>query len=329
MKYKEQFLKTIVKKNVFHCLERQYNGKEFHIGYGVDDAYTRCMGTSIASICENNKEETLVFHILAGKLSEENIQRIKQLAENFSVEINLYFLDKSAFSGLPTQVHFPVSIYYRYILPVILKVPRVLYLDADIVCLGSLHSLWMLDLGENIIGAVQDVEWMGIKRNRALNLQNHRYFNSGVLIMDIVQWNQFNTLDKVVEALASEPEKFRYPDQDALNLILSGKVCYLDNKWNHLNVMIEGQKESALLHFAAHPKPWNIAWPISKSCNDFTKDIYARYEQLTPWRNYSLLLPSNYKEMKSYAKCLLNNGDYLQGVQWYLRYFKTKIAAKL
>lgn len=328
MNYKEQILQSIVNHTVFNPSRDSNLDNSIHIGYGVDDAYTRCMGTSIASICKNNKDKQLIFHILAGKLREENIQKIKQLADKFSIEVNLYFLDESAFQGLPTQVHFPLSIYYRYILPMILEVPRVLYLDADIVCLGSLGKLWTLDLERNIIGAVTDVEWMGVKRNRALNLQNHQYFNSGVLLIDIIKWNQFNTLDKVVQALAKEPEKFRYPDQDALNLMLSGKVYYLDDCWNHLNTIKEGQKDSILLHFAAHPKPWNIAWTLSDHCNDFTKDIYHTYEQLTPWENEPLLLPGNYKEMKNYARCLLKNGQTLDGIQWYIKYIKNKVFIK-
>jgi lipopolysaccharide biosynthesis glycosyltransferase len=158
-----------------------------------------------------------------------------------------------------------------------------------------------------------------------LNLKNHRYFNSGVLLLDIQKWNEQRILEQVIAALMSNPQKFRYPDQDALNLILTGKVYYLADKWNHLNVVTADQQESILLHFAAHPKPWNIAWPISKICNDFTRDIYYRYEQLTPWQESPLLLPKNYKEMKIYAECLLSQGEYIQGLNWYLRYIKTKL----
>ncbi len=328
MSYKMQILQAIVNHTVFNLGSHSNMDNCVHIGYGIDDAYTRCMGTSIASICKNNKDEHLIFHILAGKLREENIQKIKQLADDFSVEVNLYFLDESVFQGLPTQVHFPLSIYYRYILPMILDVPRVLYLDADIICLGSLNKLCTLDLKGNIIGAVPDTEWMEIRRNRALNLQNHQYFNSGVLLMDIVKWNQFNTLDQVIHSLAKEPEKFRYPDQDALNLVLVGKVYYLSDCWNHLNIKKEQQEESIFLHFAAHPKPWNIAWTLSDNCNDFTKDLFLTYEQLTPWRNEPLLLPKNYKEMKNYAYCLFKNGQILDGIQWYIKYLKSKLVTK-
>lgn len=315
--------RSIKKKFVFNYSDKR-NIEAIHIGYGISDSYARCMATSIASVCSNNDEAILVFHILADELSTQTIRRVEQLSDNFSVEINLYLIDKTAFESLPTQVHFPASIYYRYILPLILDIPRVLYMDADIICMGSLQELFNISLADKIAAAVPDVEWMNQKRNKALNLHNHRYFNSGVLLFDIKKWNEQNTLEKVIAALIGEPKKFRYPDQDALNVVLTGRIQYLDDKWNHLNVVTEGQKNSILLHFAAHPKPWNIAWPISKVCNEFTKDIYRRYEQLTPWKESPLSLPQNYKEMKVYAKCLLKQGSYIQGLKWYARYIWEK-----
>jgi lipopolysaccharide biosynthesis glycosyltransferase len=178
----------------------------------------------------------------------------------------------------------------------------------------------------NIIAAVPDVELLGNKRNAALKLNNHIYFNDGVLLIDNKKWNCANIVTKVMNVLADNPQKFRYLDQDALNLILTGKIHYLDRAWNRINsVNMNNEENIILLHFAAHPKPWNIAWPLSKLCNAFTKDIYKRYEQLTPWNEAPLHMPHNYKEMKIYAKCLWHNGSYAQGLNWYVRY----IAAKL
>lgn len=330
MNYEEQLLKAVENHIVFVGKKENHINKDaLHIGYGIDNNYARCMGASIASICENNKEENFVFHVLASKLNSENINKIKQLAEDFSVIINIYHINENAFKLLPTQEHLPVSTYYRFILPMLLQVSKVLYIDADIICMGSINSLFTNDMGENIISAVPDIEPLASKRNTVLKLKNHIYFNAGVLLIDVEKWNDYDVVSKVMEALASDPKRFRYLDQDALNLILIGKIHYLDRKYNCLNTPDMMRQGIVFLHFAAHPKPWNIAWPISKACNDFTKDIYAQYEQLTPWQDYLPVLPTNYKEMKNYAKCLLKQGDYLQGVQWYIRYFKTKFAAKL
>lgn len=331
MIYKEQLLKSVINRTDFnYANEQNHVTRKIHIGYGIDNGYARCMAASIASICKNNIGLNLAFHVMTIKLSDENIAGIQQLAETFQMEIHLYEIDTEAFRKLPTHEHLPIPTYFRFILPLLLEdKERVFYIDADIVCIGNFGELLKLKMNENIIAAVPDFELIGKKRNKALGLNNHTYFNAGMLVIDIKKWNAYDVAAKVMQVLSEKPEKFRYLDQDALNLILTGKVYYLDKKYNFINSVDTKKQEIIFLHFAAHPKPWNIAWSISLLCNNFTKNIYADYEQLTPWKGCQPLLPRNYKEMKIYAKCLLNQGDYLQGVQWYIRYFKTKFAAKL
>lgn len=77
---------------------------------------------------------------------------------------------------------------------------------------------------------------MNTKRNKALNLRNHIYFNAGMLIINITKWNKFNTFTKVLQAIQNEPQKFRYLDQDALNLILTNHIQYLDTKFNCIDI---------------------------------------------------------------------------------------------
>ncbi len=330
MNYKEQLLKSVISRSDFdYTNEQNHEIEKIQIGYGIDNGYARCMATSIASICKNNIGLTLVFYVMAIKLSDENIAGIRQLAEKFQIEIHLYEIDPEAFKKLPTHEHLPIPTYFRFILPLLLEnTERVFYIDADIVCVGKIDALLKLEMNENIIAAVSDFELIGKKRNRVLELTNHTYFNAGMLVIDIKKWNAYDVAFKVMQALSETPEKFRYLDQDALNLILTGKVYYLDKKYNYINTVDTKKKEIIFLHFAAHPKPWNIAWPISKVCNDFIKDIYAQYEQLTPWKDCPPLLPHNYKEMKIYAQCLLKKGAYSKGFSWYARYIKTKFAAK-
>ena len=165
---------------------------------------------------------------------------------------------------------------------------------------------------------------MNAKRNKALNLRNHIYFNAGMLIINIAKWNNFNTFAKVLQAIQNEPQKFRYLDQDALNLILTNHIQYLDTKFNCIDINSTEQKNIILLHFAAHPKPWNIAFSISKICNEFNKNLYQYYENKTPWKNLPLELPKNYKEIKIYAKALKYNKQYLKAVKQHLNYLISK-----
>ncbi|SHJ53712.1 glycosyltransferase family 8 protein [Propionispora hippei] len=302
--------------------------EEIHIGYGIDNNYVRCMGASIASICHNNQDSHIIVHVLASGLTNDSTKKLEQLACDFNVNIHVYTIDQTVFAQLPVQVHFPASIYYRFILPAILEVPKVLYLDADIICLRNIQALFAMDLADHIAAAVPDVEPLATKRNTVLGLANHTYFNSGVLLLVRNHWNNYQVANKALTLLAQEPQKFRYPDQDVLNVVLSGKITYLGQEWNRINTPYIADDGIRFLHFAAHPKPWSIAWALSDLCNDFTRNIYSMYEGLSPWKNCPPTRPQNYREMRNYARCLLKTGDYLAGLYWYGKYIKTKVTIK-
>lgn len=315
---------TLKSKTKYEYLISQTHSN-IHIGYGIDNNYARCCASSIASFCFNNPTKNFNFHIMTNDLSTTNKKQFEQLAQLYSVNIYIYEINIDTLAKLPTQTHLPIATYFRFILPLILdNVDKLFYIDADIICLQNADDLFNINLNNNIIGAVPDLPWMNKKRNKTLNLQNHIYFNAGMLIINIDKWNNFNTFAKVLQAIQNEPQKFRYLDQDALNLILTNHIQYLDTKFNCIDINSIEQKNIILLHFAAHPKPWNIAFPISKGCNKFNKNLYQYYENKTPWKNLPLELPKNYKEIKIYAKALKYNKQYLQSLYWSIKYLLNK-----
>ena len=302
------------------------NKNSVHIAYGIDNNYARCMATSIASFCINNPNMQFTFHIMADGLTLNTKNKIEQLAKDYKINIYVYEINTNFLSTLPTQIHLPMATYFRFILPLILKNEKLLYyIDADIICLQNADELFDIKLGSNIIGAVPDLSWMNKKRNKALNLTEHTYFNAGMLVIDIKKWNEFKTFEKVIRAIQSEPKKFRYLDQDALNLILTKHIQYLETKFNCIDTDSINKNDIVLLHFAAHPKPWNIAFPISKICNSFNKSLYSYYEKQTPWKDSKLEMPRNYKEMKLYARALKHNKNYLKSIYWFGNYLINKL----
>ena len=315
---------TLKSKTKYEYLISQTHSN-IHIGFCIDNNYSRCCASSIASFCLNNPTKNFNFHIMAKDLSTTNKKQFEQLAQLYSINIYIYEINIDTLAKLPTQTHLPIATYFRFILRLILdNVDKLFYIDADIICLQNADDLFSINLKDNIIGAVPDLPWMNTKRNKALNLRNHIYFNAGMLIINITKWNKFNTFTKVLQAIQNEPQKFRYLDQDALNLILTNHIQYLDTKFNCIDINSIEQKNIILLHFAAHPKPWNIAFPISKGCNKFNKNLYQYYENKTPWKNLPLELPKNYKEIKIYAKALKYNKQYLQSLYWSIKYLLNK-----
>ncbi len=310
-------------KRGFHYSEG--NRPKFHIGYGVDDNYSRCMAASLASVCAHNRDLSLTFHVFTDGFCAETLSRLEQMARQFSVDIDVYTINAQYFKQFPTQSHLPMATYYRYALPEIVREERVLHLDADVVNLRSLRKLLSLDIRRYIAAVVPDVEWMNRKRNKALGLKNHTYFNSGVLLINTQKWNALDVYGQSFALLKENFHKFRYVDQDILNVVLHGQVLYLERYYDAIDLKELDEQKIVLLHFAAQPKPWNVAWPLSRICNAFNRDLYSKYEAMTPWRGEAPWLPKNSKEEKIYAKCLFQRGDYARALKWYEKYLFSKI----
>lgn len=323
MKNIELFIKDKVIYNYNIKKEENY----INIGYGINNKYAQYMASSIVSFCINNSNINFIFHIIGLNLSNDTKIKIQKIAEKYLISIIIYDVDSSYMEKLPTKEHLPLPTYFRFILPKVLsKVDKLFYIDSDILCLKKANELFEIDLKDNIIAAVPDVKYMNDKCNSYLNLNNHIYFNAGMLVINVKKWNENKISELAMKSLIEQPETFKHLDQDVLNLLLTGKVKYLSAKYNcfvnYSNVKKDinmKEEEILLLHFVGYPKPWSIAWPISNFYNKFNANLYNYYENKTPWKNSALELPKNYIEMKAYVKGLLNSGQYIKAIKWGLK----------
>jgi|GEM_PF-87630 len=324
-----------LKKSIKNVIKYEYIKERkslLHIGYGIDNNFVRCTGTSIYSFVKNNINEKIAFHIVAHDLSNDSKEKFKILAKDNNINIYIYEIDSSFFKDFPTQFSWPTATYFRFLLPIILNnIERLLYIDADVICLGKIREIFNINLENHIIGAISESEIANKERNKILGLNNHIYFNAGVLLIDIKKWNEFNVLDKAIEILNKYRNILTCLDQDMLNMVLTNHIKYLDKKfnwlnwWNYKDVENININNIVLMHFTAHPKPWDLAWNVSPICTSFNKDIYKNFEDMTPWKNMPLIPPKNYKEMEHYAKDLKKRGYYLESLKWYKNYLINKI----
>lgn len=289
-----------MKNEINNVIEYNYSNKKgtrTNIAYGIDNNYVRCVATSIVSLKINNFNKNFIFHILACDISEENRIRLKILAQNYKITIIIYELNNDYFKELPTTKYWTRAMYFRFIIPEILSSEKqVFYLDADIICLKKADELFEVDLKENIVGAVLDVDRVVKKKEKVFNLEKNSYFNSGMLVINIKQWNKYNVLDKVIEILKYNLN-ITHPDQDALNLVLKNKVKYIKRYFNCIDIYNVNEKNIVMLHFANHPKPWNKYWFLNIVYTSFTASIYQFYEEKTPFRNYKRDSFKNYKQI--------------------------------
>ncbi len=155
---------------------------------------------SIASILENNKQNKFTFHIIADYLDKEYIELLSQLATKYQTVIKLYHIDSEPLKALPQSNIWPVSIYYRLLSfdYFSARLDSLLYLDADIVCKGSLNELIALEFKDEYGAVVIDVDAMQSKSAERLCNEdfNGSYFNSGVMYINLREWLQQRLTEK-------------------------------------------------------------------------------------------------------------------------------------
>ena len=145
------------------------------------------------------------------------------------------------------------------------------------MCPGNIKELFDVDISKFELGAVLDFN--------GKKFINPKYFNSGVLLMNLKKIKETHLLEKVKELCLCK--KMAFPDQSALNK-LTTKILYLPSKFNEQNKL---KKDTIIQHFCKrikwlpifhtqNIKPWNINEVHNKYKIHIYDDIYKEYQNL-------------------------------------------------
>lgn len=212
----------------------RYSDDVFNIAYGVDKNFLFGTGVSIASILMHNKSIDFHFHIFTDFFDNKQKRLFSQLAKQYNTKITIYLLICDEIKNLPTTQNWSYAIYFRFIIVnyLFLKVDKVLYLDADIVCKGNISQLTEITFHNNDIAAV--IQEGGKDKFKSIDTysMSEKYFNSGFLLINIQQWQKENISTQAINLLLKK--NLPFPDQDALNLLLVDKLIFLNKKWNKI-----------------------------------------------------------------------------------------------
>ena len=90
----------------------------------------------------------------------ESKQLLYFTIKHTQINAELTFLKSTPFfKNVVTSERIPKTAYYRIAIPELFRgsqIERLLYMDCDMIALDDVAKLWTVDLGENIIAAVED-----------------------------------------------------------------------------------------------------------------------------------------------------------------------------
>lgn len=318
-----------------HIAPAASNGRPtFHVAFCADDNYCRPMGATIASILANNPGQHFTFHLLAIALSADNQARFTRVGELANAATQIHLLDEALFAPFASFLghsHYSLSIFTRLVIPDVLKgqADRVLYLDADILCLGALDELITIDFDDKLAVVVPDAPITTRRRVAALGLPHNEYFNAGVMLINVDPWIAAGATAQAIDTLANSTLDLRFNDQDALNIVLNGRARYVAQRYNTLYDLIHDLQvtrttlrdlgDAVLVHFAGSVKPW-AAWSGHAAAA-----LFAGYLVQSPWGDLPLdAAPRNTKEMRMHSRFLMRQWKPWQSLAWYVRYLRKR-----
>jgi lipopolysaccharide biosynthesis glycosyltransferase len=295
-----------------------------------DNGYAMPLAVTIRSALANlAPNRCLQLYILDGGIDDTNRRRLLESWRDPRLTVQFIRPEMAMVQGLMVSGHVSVSAYLRLLMPFLLPshVRRSIYLDADLLVLRDLGEMWDLDQAGSPCLATQDIgapcfdatislpsfarckdhlaAQMPIANYRELNLpEDGKYFNSGVLVVDLEMWRQEKLADKMLQVLRDHRDHVLWWDQYALNVVLAGRWREMDQRWNqlaHIHSYPSWQKSSLgredflrlrddpwIVHFCSSAKPWHYF------CEHPSTATFRKYLKQTAWRGWKPAVPEDY-----------------------------------
>lgn len=231
-----------------------------------DTYFVPYTATAIASIMENAHETThYEIYVLTSGVPDDMIQTMTQWFKKYP-HGTLHFIDVDSRMDELGRDRFHVTpditlaTYFRFLAPTLFAhYSRILYLDADLVALTDLRELYQYDLAGKAVGACHDI-WQEECYTHEPRLRKYftdtlkmapedGYFNAGILLMNLDVMRTQNIEEKLFDAVDRIPQPY-LKDQDILNSVCKGNVCYLPAKWNLVDWMADPSEQNETFHFA-------------------------------------------------------------------------------
>lgn len=284
------------------------------IASNFNNNYVPQFSVFLESMIDNASEKNNYdIVILNQDISQDNKKILLSQVEDES-NFNIRFVDSYRYiHDINIKVDNPnysTDLFVRVLIPYILpNYEKILVVDADMICKEDIAQLYLEDVNDYIAGAVQDTVYMGycngmVKGTKKytkeiLQLDDpYTYCNTGTLLLNAKRFREKYDLKELKIAIGES--KYKIYEQDMLNYLIRKEVKYLDPKWNvytytsdfikecincapfdKKELYMEARKNPGIIHYAAHPKPW-------QECNSDMYQEFWFYARKSPF--YELII---------------------------------------
>lgn len=197
----------------------------------TDESYVIPTIVAITSAIKNKNADTnYEIFIITKNITDVSREKLLELVQD---KVKIKLIDASALQLMNVKIHshVPQTALLKFELANILKNEnKILYLDGDIIVQKDLSELYNIDLGLNCAAVVGDLAGEEIRKLH-IKCGVDKYFNSGVMLLNLDVIRKTNSVEKLVQAKINHPE-WTCMDQDAFNFVFQNRVLWLEPKYN-------------------------------------------------------------------------------------------------
>ena len=225
-----------------------------NIALGFDKNFSKYAAVTIKSIINNNKSPITFYLMIDKSISLFDKLYIKYLISTSGNVIK--YIDMSKHFANSFTGGWSKAMYYPILLDSICNRERILFLDADTLVTGDLQNFYNSDFEDNYCIAVNDYgmkSWIKSKHKILLSNNNEttidkyfsdirkwndldmeKYFNSGMLLLNLNKIRQNNAQEKMLNILKNDI--LACPDQDCFNICFHNSVKIVSMNYNFMVV---------------------------------------------------------------------------------------------
>ena len=243
-----------------------------HIAYACNEPYAQYVAVSLKSLCDSQPQCAGVIwkiHILTDGISDKSQKQLESvcaLRQDFQLVVHV--IRGEELQGLPTERFTHITYFRFFIADLIPDAERVFYIDTDCLILDDISAVFSLPL-EKTIAAVANPFDKGNKQRVGLQSENS-YFIAAPLLINTLRWRGQKYTHQLIEWCHSHQSILKFPDQDALNVVLQNEREDLPLRYNVFPYFLNPQHFSrtdltaqireclfspAIVHFASCA-PW-------------------------------------------------------------------------
>ena len=249
------------------------------------------------------------IYVLYSDLKPGEIRRFSQVAEESGIAKAIFLpVGTDTFQDAPLHLKWiSRETYYRLLAQEMLpeSVERVLYLDVDMIVMGSLEEFYHQDFEGKLLVACSRYGPGGTDPKRLEQLTLPRdtiYFNAGTLLYDLAGQRQQIDPNILYEYPVLFYQQLKYGDQDVLNAVFYGLTKFAD--WRVYNCFDSNttrqrqedrvRRSCKIFHYNGRGKPWTerywgrmawLFWDYAQLLPEYAGQYEALKEKHARFRN--------------------------------------------